>query len=74
MSYLIQGASALCALVVSSLLPRRVGCSRQSAMPGQPMRLHEQAQKEASPGKIVVTSRSPWRHISCHTDKNRYDT
>ena len=56
------------------VLPRRVCCSRRRAVPVQHVRTSEQAQEGTSPEKINVTSKSQLRHISCHTDKNRYYT
>ena len=58
----------------TGLLPRRVGCPRRCAMPVQPVKAPEQARGDTSPEKINVTSKSQLRHISCHTDKNRYYT
>jgi len=52
-----------------------VCCSWQSARPGQHARASEQAQDRLSPGKDTCDKQVPsWRHISCHTDKNRYYT
>ena len=57
------------------LLPQRVCCPQQSAMPVQLMRGPEQAQGHTSPKKNRCDKQvSSWRHISCHTDKNRYYT
>ena len=56
-------------------LPLRVCCSWQCAMPVQHARASEQARKETSPSKNTCDKQvSSWRHISCHTDKNRYYT
>ena len=56
-------------------LPRRVCCSWQCAMPVQHARASEQARKETSPLKNTCDKQvSSWRHISCHTDNNRYYT
>ena len=58
-----------------SLLPQRVSCYRLCAMPVQHMRTLEQAQRRSSPEKNTCDKQvSSWRHISCHTDKNRYYT
>ena len=57
------------------MLPRRVRCSWRCAMPGQHSRAPEQARGHASPEKNSCDKQvSSWRHISCHTDKNRYYT
>ena len=57
------------------LLPLRVCCSWQCAMPVQHARTSEQARKGTSPSKNTCDKQvSSWRHISCHTDKNRYYT
>ena len=57
------------------LLPRRVCYTRLSAMPGQHVQGHEQAQGHTAPIKNSCDKQvSSWRHISCHTDKNRYYT
>ena len=56
-------------------LPQRVCCSQQCAMSVQHMRVPEQAQGSTSPKKNSCDKQvSSWRHISCHTDKNRYYT
>ena len=53
----------------------RVSCPRQRAMPVQLVRGPEQAQGHTSPSKNRCDKQvSSWRHISCHTDKNRYYT
>ena len=58
-----------------SSLPRRVCCSWPCAMPVQHAKPSEQARKETSPLKNTCDKQvSSWRHISCHTDKNRYYT
>jgi len=50
-------------------------CSWQCARPGQHVREPEQAQGDISKEKIGCDIQVPsWRHISCHTDKNRYYT
>ena len=57
------------------LLPQRVCCSQQGAMPVQHVKASEQAQEDTSPVKNTCDKQvSSWRHISCHTDKNRYYT
>ena len=57
------------------LLPIRVSCPQQCAMPVQLLRGPEQAQGHTSPSKNRCDKQvSSWRHISCHTDKNRYYT
>ena len=57
------------------LLPQRVCCSQRCAMPVQHAKVSEQAQENTSPGKNRCDKQvSSWRHISCHTDKNRYYT
>ena len=54
---------------------QRVCCSWQSARPGQHSRALEQAQSDICPEKNHCDMQVPsWRHISCHTDKNRYYT
>ena len=59
----------------TQLLPRRVCYTRPSAMPGQHAQGHEQAQSHTAPSKNSCDKQvSSWRHISCHTDKNRYYT
>ena len=59
----------------STLLPRRVCCSQRCAMPVQHVKVSEQAQEHTSPVKNTCDKQvSSWRHISCHTDKNRYYT
>ena len=58
--------------VWSALLPQRVCCSQQCAMPVQHVKVSEQAQEHTSPGKNKCDKQvSSWRHISCHTDKIR---
>ena len=57
------------------LFTQRVCCSWQSARPGQHSRALEQAQSDICPTKNHCDMQVPsWRHISCHTDKNRYYT
>ena len=57
------------------MLPKRVSCYRLCAMPVQHLRILEQAQRRSSPEKNTCDKQvSSWRHISCHTDKNRYYT
>ena len=57
------------------LLPQRVCCPQRCAMPVQHAKVSEQAQENASPDKNICDKQvSSWRHISCHTDKNRYYT
>ncbi len=57
------------------IFPRRVCCAWLCAMPVQHVRLPEQARGESSPKKNGCDKQvSSWRHISCHTDKNRYYT
>ena len=57
------------------LLPLRVCCSQLCAMPVQHVRATKQAQEDISPIKNKCDKQvSSWRHISCHTDKNRYYT
>ena len=57
------------------LLPQRVCCSWLGARPVQHLRIPEQAQEDVSPMKNRCDKQvSSWRHISCHTDKNRYYT
>ena len=71
----IIGARDLPAAAVVHLLPLRVSCPRQCAMPVQLARGPEQAQGHTSPTKNRCDKQvSSWRHISCHTDKNRYYT
>ena len=56
-------------------LPQRVCCPRRCAMPVQHARVPEQALGRISPQKNSCDKQvSSWRHISCHTDKNRYYT
>ena len=58
-----------------NVLPRRVRCARQCAMPVHYARAPEQARRDTSPDKNKCDKQvSSWRHISCHTDKNRYYT
>ena len=65
---LIGAARAVC-------YPTRVCCSWRSAMPVQHASIPEQAQEDGSPTKNRCDKQvSSWRHISCHTDKNRYYT
>ena len=60
---------------IVDVLPRRVRCARQCAMPVQHARAPEQARRDTSPDKNKCDKQvSSWRHISCHTDKNRYYT
>ena len=49
------------------LFTQRVCCTWQSAMPGQHLRVLEQAQSNISPRKIVVTYKSPVGDISAVT-------
>ena len=57
------------------LLPRRVCCAQRSARLGQHAQAPEQAQGDTAPIKNSCDKQvSSWRHISCHTDKNRYYT
>ena len=57
------------------MLPRRVRCAWQSARPVQRVRASEQARENTAPKKNICDKQvSSWRHISCHTDKNRYYT
>ena len=57
------------------LLPQRVRCPWQCAMPVPRARASEQARESTSPKKNKCDKQvSSWRHISCHTDKNRYYT
>ena len=57
------------------LLPLRVCSNWLRAMPVQHVRAPEQAQECTSPKKNCCDKQvSSWRHISCHTDKNRYYT
>ena len=57
------------------LLPLRVCCSQLCAMPVQHVRATKQAQEDISPIKNKCDKQvSSWRHINCHTDKNRYYT
>ena len=56
-------------------LPQGVCCSQLCAMPVQHVRAPKQAQEDISPIKNKCDKQvSSWRHISCHTDKNRYYT
>ena len=65
---LVGAARAVC-------YPTRVCCSWRSAMPVQHASIPEQAQEDGSPTKNRCDKQvSSWRHISCHTDKNRYYT
>ena len=62
-------------LLVVMWLPRRVRGIWQCATPVQRVRASEQAREHASPKKNTCDKQvSSWRHISCHTDKNRYYT
>ena len=62
-------------LATNSMLPQRVCCPQRCAMPAQHARVPEQAQDNISPQKNTCDKQvSSWRHISCHTDKNRYYT
>ena len=57
------------------MFTQRVCCTWQSAMPGQHLRVPEQAHGKLFPEKNSCDMQVPsWRHISCHTDKNRYYT
>ena len=57
------------------MFPERVCCSWRCAMPVQHVRTPEQARGRSSPEKNGCDKQvSSWRHISCHTDKNRYYT
>ena len=68
-SWLPQGFAA------KLVLPQRACCSQRGAMLVQHMRAPEQAQGSTSPKKNKCDKQvSSWRHISCHTDKNRYYT
>ena len=59
----------------SALLPRRVCCNQLCAMPAQHVEAPEQARGKLPPKKNYCDKQvSSWRHISCHTDKNRYYT
>ena len=59
----------------AQMLPQRVCCPRRCAMPVQHVRVPEQARSNISPSKNTCDKQvSSWRHISCHTDKNRYYT
>ena len=50
------------------------GCAATSKVSCQ-RNITEQARVSASPKKNRCDKQlSSWRHISCHTDKNRYDT
>ena len=70
-----KNTSSLSVSSLHMLLPFRVCCSQQSAVPRQHARLPEQAQGMVSPMKNHCDKQvSSWRHISCHTDKNRYYT
>ena len=66
----------VCAFVFRwRLLPRRVCCAQRSARLGQHAQAPEQAQGDTAPIKNSCDKQvSSWRHISCHTDKNRYYT
>ena len=56
-------------------LPRRVCRALLCAMLVRHARVSEQARKNISPEKNTCDKQaSSWRHISCHTDKNRYYT
>ena len=69
----IGGVQAAEASIV--MLPRRVCCNQLCAMPAQHVRDPEQAREMPSPKKNCCDKQvSSWRHISCHTDKNRYYT
>ena len=57
------------------MLPRRVRSPQRCAMPALRARAPEQAREDTSPSKNKCDKQvSSWRHISCHTDKNRYYT
>ena len=61
--------------MLHQLLPLRVRCAWQCAMPVQRARASEQARESTFPQKNKCDKQvSSWRHISCHTDKNRYYT
>ena len=69
------GAHSLYTYVGEWMLPRRVCCPWPCAMPVQHLSVPEQAQDNNSPLKHSCDKQvSSWRHISCHTDKNRYYT
>ena len=75
--YWVWGAHAYArpAVTIPELLPLRVCCSWLCAVPVQHMRFPEQAQVDISPMKNRCDKQvSSCRHISCHTDKNRYYT
>lgn len=73
-----DAAVLICMVVVLLhllLLPRRVCCAQRSARLGQHAQAPEQAQGDTAPTKNSCDKQvSSWRHISCHTDKNRYYT
>ena len=72
---LFASVRALAASVRPQMLPRRVCCAWQSARPVQHARASEQARENTAPKKNKCDKQvSSWRHISCHTDKNRYYT
>ena len=59
----------------ANLLPQRVCCSCRCAIAVQHSRSPEQAREDTSPKKNTCDKQvSSWRHIRCHTDKNRYYT
>ena len=63
------------AVAADQMLPRRVCCPWLRAIPVQHLSVPEQAQDNNSPLKHSCDKQvSSWRHISCHTDKNRYYT
>ena len=66
---------ALCLCGFTFLLPQRVCCAQQCARLGQHALASEQALDGTAPTKNSSDKQvSSWRHISCHTDKNRYYT
>ena len=77
-SYSISYVTFFCSQAARSedrLLPQRVCCPQRCAMPVQHAKVSEQAQEDTSPVKNICDKQvSSWRHISCHTDKNRYYT
>ena len=61
--------------VADRMYTQRVCCTWPSAMPGQHLRVQGQAHCRLFPEKNSCDMQVPsWRHISCHTDKNRYYT
>jgi hypothetical protein len=74
LSYTLSCTSLVCS-IGARLLPRRVCCAQRSARLGQHAQAPEQAQGDTAPIKNSCDKQvSSWRHISCHTDKNRYYT